>query len=113
MKMLQRRSLLMVIAVALAGCVAYYPVPGPGLGTFDRAWDAALGAASDNGVAVTVADRGSGRIRGNRGAAAASINLLTQADGSVRVEINATGPGQSGSALADQLTASYNHRMGR
>jgi hypothetical protein len=113
MLMAQRRSALLVIAAALAGCVAYYPVPGPGPSTFDRAWDAALGAATDNGVAVSVADRGTGRIRGSRGAAAASINLLTQADGSVRVEINATGPGQSGAVLTDQLTAAYHRRMGR
>jgi hypothetical protein len=104
----QRRTVLLTCVAALAGCVAYYPTPVPIASTFDRSWDAALGAAADNGLVLTLADRSTGRIRGSRGGVAASIDVLSLADGRVRVEINA-----GASALADQLTAAYNRRMGR
>ena len=107
MTTMHRRSMLTILAAALAGCVAYYPAPGPG--GFDRSWDAALGAATDVGVAVTVADRGAGRIRGSRAGHELSINVISQADASVRVEITAP----TSSPLADQVTAAYNRRMGR
>ncbi len=108
MRVLQRRLVLMFVAVALAGCVAYYPTPVPGMSSFDRSWEAALAAADDTGVTVSLADRATGRIRGSRSGVAVSISVITQADASVRVEINAgTTP------LADQLTAAYHRRMGR
>lgn len=106
--MMQRRLALVLFAAAIAGCVAYYPAPAPGASAFDRSWEAALGAAADTGVAVSLAERSTGRIRGSKGSATVSINVVAQADGRVRVEINA-----SASVLADQLTAAYNRRMGR
>jgi hypothetical protein len=106
--MMQRRLVLTMFAAVLSGCVAYYPTPVPGVSAFDRSWEAALGAAADSGVSVTLADRGTGRIQGYRGGATVGINVLAQADGRVRVEIDS-----SASALADQLTAAYNRRMGR
>jgi hypothetical protein len=89
-----------------------YPAPAPP-SAFDRAWDAALGAAYDEGVQVTVQDRGSGLIRGTKGSANVEISVRTQADGSVRVAINARGGGSRDSALADQISHSYDRRMGR
>jgi len=107
MTTMHRRSMLTILAAALAGCVAYYPAPGPS--GFDRSWDAALGAATDVGVAISAADRGTGRIRGSRAGHELSINLAAQADGGVRVEITAPTSAQ----LADQVSAAYNRRMGR
>jgi len=107
MNTIGRRALLALLATTLAGCVAYYPYPG--MSSFDRSWEAALGAATDVGVAISVADRASGRIRGNRAGYELSINVLSQTDGSVRVEITSPRSAQ----LADQVTAAYNRRMGR
>jgi hypothetical protein len=60
--------------------------------SFDRSWSAALSAAQDEGVRITSEDRGSGVIRGIRNDQAVTINLRTQADASVRLEIGARGP---------------------
>jgi hypothetical protein len=89
-----------------------YPAP-PSPSAFDRAWDAAVGAAYDEGVLVTVEDRGSGLIRGTKGNTNVEISVRTQADGSVRVAINARGGGSRDAALADQINQSYDRRMGR
>jgi hypothetical protein len=100
----------------LAGC--YYPVYAPPAATtqttpasFDASWQAARGAAADVGVRVTDEDRSTGTIRGNQGASNVVITVVQQADGSVRVGFNVTGP--AGSGLQDQLTRAYNRRMGR
>ena len=101
-------------ATLLAGCVYYGPYPYPGgPSTFDRAFDAAVGAASDSGVAVSVADRGTGRIAGTKAGAAVTINVLRQADGSVRVEFSAPDSPQVNPTLAEQLNMAYQRRMGR
>ena len=91
---------------------SYYPAP-PAPSTFDRAWDAAVGAAYDEGVQVTVQDREHGIIRGTKGSADIEISVRTQADGSVRIAINARGAGSRDTALADQINRSYDRRMGR
>ena len=91
---------------------APYPAPPP-QSTFDRAWDAAVGAAYDEGVQVTVQDRESGLIRGTKGSTNVEISVRTQADGRVRVAINARGADRSDTALADQINRSYDRRMGR
>jgi hypothetical protein len=60
-------------AMLLGSACTYYQAPPPSYpappspSTFDRAWDAAVGAAYDEGVQVTVQDRGSGLIRGTKG----------------------------------------------
>ena len=107
------------LVVAASGCI-YHEAPSapaysarPSPSTFDRAWDAAVGAAYDAGVQVTVQDRGNGLISGTRGTANVDISVRTQADGSVRVAINARGPGGRDSALADRINDAYDRRMGR
>ena len=109
---LARWALPLLCAALLSACVAYpvpYGAPAPvaGPSTFDRSWDAALGAANDNGVQVTSSDRASGRIAGQRGAEAVTIDVQTRADGRVQVAFNAS------SALSDSLSNAYNRRMGR
>jgi uncharacterized lipoprotein YajG len=97
----------------LAGCASQEPAPAPAPSTFDRSWSAALSAAQDEGVRITSEDRGSGVIRGSRNEQEVTINLRTQADGSVRVEISARGPKGSDPGLAGRISRAYDRRMGR
>jgi hypothetical protein len=74
----------------LVGCVvAPYPYPSHPTTvvtppSFDRSWDAALGAAADAGVQVTRADRATGRITGTKAGAAVTIDLRPQADNTLQ-----------------------------
>jgi len=99
----------------LAGCVVYEPVPvtAPAPSTFDRSWSAAAAAAQDEGVRITSEDRVSGVIRGYRGDQEVTINIRTQADGNVRMEISARGPKGSDAGLAGRISRAYDRRMGR
>jgi hypothetical protein len=107
-------AVIMISGWVLAGCTTYEtPPPAPPPSPFDRAWNAALGAAQDEGVRVTSADRGSGVIRGSRDQQEVTINMQTQADGSVRVEMSARGPKGADPGLADRISRAYDRRMGR
>ena len=97
----------------LAGCVVYEPVASPSPSTFDRSWSAALGAAQDEGIRIVSEDRASGLIRGFREEQEVTINLRSQADGSVRMEISARGPKGSDPGLAGRISRAYDRRMGR
>jgi hypothetical protein len=100
--------------LGLAGCVVYEPVPAYGTpSTFERAWSAAASAMQDQGVTITEQNRDTGVIRGMRGTVNVTSTVRTQADGRVRVEINATGPLGSDAGLAERISASYDRRMGR
>lgn len=101
------------IIAALAGCTVYETAPAPAPSTFDRSWSAALSAAQDAGVRITSEDRGSGVIRGVSNEQEVTINLRTQADGSVRIEISARGPKGADPGLADRISRAYDRRMGR
>src|SRR5215211_5318165 len=89
---------------ALTACV-YEPPPPPS--TFDRSWSAALSAAQDEGVRITSEDRGSGVIRGLSSEQEVTINLRTQADGSVRIEISSRGLKGSEPGLAGRISHAY------
>ena len=112
---LLRSALCACLAAAtVAGCTYYQAVPvaPSGPSTFDRSWNAALGAAEDLGVSVTSADRISGFINGTTPTDTVTISVLTQADGRVRVEFNVAGA-QEDPGLPDRLSRSYDARMGR
>ena len=101
----------------ITGCTVYQTAPNvysaTPPSTFDRAWNAALGAAQDEGVQVTSQDRVNGVIRGTKGAFVVDIGVRTQADGNVRVEFNANGPTAQDPTLAQRLSQAYDRRMGR
>ena len=105
--------LLVAGMAALAGCVVYEPVGAPPPSTFERSWSAALAAAQDEGVRIVTEDRVGGLIRGSRGEQEVTINVRTQADGNVRVEIGARGPKGSDPGLAGRISRAYDRRMGR
>lgn len=109
------RILLVQILASLliAGCVPYAPVPAPGQSNFDRAWSAALGGAQDAGVQVTSADPATGLIRGSKDGIGVTVAVARQADGSVRVQFDTTGPSQRDPGLGNRFSQAYERRMGR
>lgn len=104
-----------LFALSLPGCVVYEPmgVQSTVPASFDRSWDAALGAAQDVGIAVSVADRNSGRIYGRRNATDVTIGVIPQADGSLRVQFDAKNLGPQDQNLNERFSTAYNRRMGR
>ncbi|MBI4522293.1 MAG: hypothetical protein HY695_00600 [Deltaproteobacteria bacterium] len=106
---------LAVLLMLVSGCTVYEPVPAyaPAPSTFDRAWSAAIGAARDEGVQVTSEDRAAGVISGTRGEQDVTINVRTQANGNVRVEISQRGPKGADPGLAGRISRAYDRRMGR
>jgi len=116
-----RLSCLFVFAVStlLSGCVvAPYPYPyatttvsSPP--SFDRSWDAALGAAADVGVQITNADRATGRINGAKAGAAVTIDLRPQTDNTLQVIFAAPDSKESNPTLGDRWQSAYQRRMGR
>ena len=116
--LLARLSATFLLALSLAGCVVYDPYypygpPPSGPSTFDRSWAAAVGALRDNGVTITSEDRSRGVIQGQRGNIRAGANVITQADGRVRVEFNTGGALSEDPGLPDRVSRSYDARMGR
>jgi len=107
------RTIGLFICIVLAGCTYYQPVTVPAPSSFDRSWSAAVSAAQEEGVRITSEDRGAGVIRGIRNEQEVTINLRSQADGSVRIEISSRGPKGSDPGLADRISRAYDRRMGR
>jgi len=113
--MLERRGMLraglVATFVALFGCTYYAPPPGPS--TSDRAYNAMLGAMSDQGVKVTDANPTAGLITGQRGGITVIATVAPQADGTTRVEFRTKGDINQDPNLINRITGSYNARMGR
>ena len=118
--MTPRLCFAIIAASALsAGCVvAPYPYGYPTTTvvsppSFDRSWDAALGAAADAGVQITSADRANGRITGTKAGAAVTIELRPQADNTLQVIFTAPDSKESSPTLNDRWLKAYQSRMGR
>ena len=113
------RAVLTLAAMALVavGLPACYTYPTPyGYATpasFDRSWEAAVGALADNGLAITSQDRDSGAVSGRRGAIDVVANVRSQSGGSVRVEFTARCDIKQVPGRADPVSAAYDRRMGR
>ena len=116
------RLTLVAALVPLAGCVvAPYPyttaTPPPTVTktppSFDRSWDAALGAAADAGVQVTRADRDNGRITGSKAGAAVTIELRRLPDSTLEVSFSAPDSKEVNPPLKDRWLDAYQRRMGR
>jgi len=105
------RALLLAAALAIAGCT-YYVAPG-GPASFDRSWDAAIGALRDQGLEIVSAERATGVATGRRGQVDVTARVRTQADGSVRVEFNTPGSGAPDRDLMERVSRAYDLRMGR
>lgn len=101
--------------LALGGCAYYvppgYPVTTSVPASFDRSFSAASSAMRDQGLAIRTEDRASGVIVGTQGGATVTANVRQQADGSVRVQFDASGPRDP--ALIDRVSRGYDAYMGR
>ncbi|HET9206971.1 MAG TPA: hypothetical protein VFO28_12085 [Burkholderiaceae bacterium] len=102
--------------VALSGCTYYVPAPSttvvPGApASFDRSFDAAAGAMRDQGLTISAEDRNAGRVVGKLGNGTVTAQVRQQADGSVRVQFDATG--MQDPAVIDRVSRGYDRRMGR
>jgi hypothetical protein len=108
-------SAIVAVFLMLGGCVVYEPVLVPSPQTtqqrFDRAWSAASGAMYDQGLSITVQDRATGVIRGERGGVTITATLFTQADGSVQVKFSTSG-NSADPSLIERVSASYDRRIG-
>jgi hypothetical protein len=102
-------------AALLGGCVvAPYGTPVPASpSTFDRAFDAAAGAMTGQGLALRTVDRGSGVIVGAGGGLTLTASVRPQPDGTTRVEFNQSGTAGQDPNLVNRVVADYNRRMGR
>ena len=117
MKLARLAALAMLLSI-LGGCYVYdpyyhpypYQAPPP---RFDQAWNAAVGAFVDQGVEILTQDRANGVLTGRRGGVNVNARLVQQADGSVRVELNAGGNQSEDPGLPDRVSRSYDARMGR
>ena len=107
------------LAIAASGCYVYdpyhpYAYSSNGTGaTFDRSWNAMLGAFADQGVEVLAQDRAAGVIEGRRGAIGLKAHVFAQADGRIRAEFNTSGPLSQDPGLPDRISRAYDSRMGR
>jgi len=107
------------LAIAASGCYVYDPyypyatAANATAATFDRSWNAMLGAFADQGVAVRTQDRAAGIIEGQRGPIGVKALVVTQADGRIRAEFNTSGPLSEDPGLPDRISRAYDVRMGR
>ena len=112
-----RGALLAGSILGAAGCTVYEVAPGTYVTSqppvFDRSWNAAVGAFRDQGVDISVEDRASGTIRGQRGGIDVMATVRTQADGSVRVQFDSSGATAQDPGLIQRISSAYDRRMGR
>ena len=102
--------------LSLAGCAAWPPAPvaAPQLTPqqhFDRTYDAAAGAISDEGMSITSQDRGTGTVRGIWSGFTVTAKVDRRTDGSLRVQFDTPGTSFREQKLIDRVTVSYNRRM--
>jgi hypothetical protein len=101
--------------LAVAGCTYYVPPPTAYTVTtpanYDRSFNAAVGALRDQGVVINRQDAAAGVIVGTLDSGTVTANVNRQADGSVRVQFNASGARDS--QLVDRISRAYDARMGR
>ena len=107
------------LAIAASGCYVYDPyypyayATNATAATFDRSWNAMLGAFADQRVNIISQDRAAGTIEGRSGAIGVKARIVAQADGRVRAEFTTTGPLEEDRGLPDRISRAYDARMGR
>jgi len=105
----------LLVALLVAGCVAYEPVPAVFVTPqhYPEPWDAAVAAIKDAGVTVTSANVGSGLIQGNKDGIDVTVSVVRQADGRTRVQLDTQGATDRDPGLSQRFAKAYELRMGR
>ena len=104
-----------LLLLLLAGCVAYETVPAPYLSPqqrFDQAWDAAMGAMTDQKLTIMSQDRGAGEIRGFAGTITVTAILKPRANGTVEVNFETVGSADIDPGMGGRVSQSFLRRMG-
>ena len=99
-------------AIAAEGCglLIYEQQEGRGIGLMAKLQAYAL---QDQGLDIVGADRATGAIQGRRGGINMRANVVTQADGKIRVEFNAGGALGEDPGLPERVSRAYDARLGR
>jgi len=97
--------------LAVSACTYYGYPAGTVPASYDRSFFAAADAMRDQGVAISVQDQASGTVTGQRDGSTVTASVRPQADGSVRVQFNASDSRDPG--LLERISRSYDRRMGR
>jgi succinyl-CoA synthetase beta subunit len=105
-----RITAALVLACLVSACT-YYVAPGSQPASFDRSFGAASNALVDQGFSIVTQDRASGTVVGNGYGGTATVRVMSQADGSVRVQFDGSGLRDPG--VLDRVSRSYDARMGR
>lgn len=107
------RALILIIAIAItaAGCTVYEPVVVPPRLTYDKAWNAAVAAMREQGVAITAQDSAGGVVTGHRGDIELTATVRTQPDGNIQVEFHTTGTTSDDPQLIERVSRSYKARI--
>lgn len=113
LKSLRVLCFALCLGAGIAGCVVSPPPVANLASPFDRSWEAVVGAFADEMVQVTQHDRATGTVAGRVGETLVSAAVLTQADGSVKVEFGVSGNVAANPTLKDRIVRSYSRRMGR
>lgn len=105
-------GIAVVAAFAISGCVGAPPGTVPdSLASFDRTYNAALGAITDQQMNVEVNDRRQGRIVGKLGDDTITATLQPLVDGTIGVSFRLGAESTRGAALLKQVVAAYNTRI--
>jgi hypothetical protein len=108
--------LLLLALAALAGCSSSPASPAPAtardsLLSYDRTFDAALGAMADQKLVLSVQDRRNGRIVGTHEGETLTASLQSMRDGTLRVNFMPKDESPAAVALQQRVIGSYNARM--
>ena len=108
---------LLLALVGLAGCSSSPSAPSPATArdshlSYDRTFDAALGAMADQKLILSVQDRRNGRIVGAQDGETLTATLQSMRDGMLRVNFTPKDDSPEAVALQQRVIASYNARMG-
>jgi hypothetical protein len=116
MRPMNRRSIgAATLALALVACSGCTTAPlgtvPDSLASYNRTFDAALGAMADQKMDIGVQDRRQGNIVGTLSGDAITATLQPQFDGTIRVTFRAQTESATSAALLKRVVDAYNERM--
>jgi hypothetical protein len=102
----------LLVLAGLGGCASPQPGRVPdSLLSFERTFDMALGAMTDQRMTVSEQDRRNGRIVATSDGSTLVATVEPIRDGTVRVSFQAKGDSPADEALLTRVSSAYNARM--